>query len=114
MNTKLIAIVLAASSFLAACATEKSARSSLLEQTPLGTSFDGVLAYCQEAKLDCMSTPSVGYFDPATNKAVGVKSIRTDHYQHRRFLLMTKSVEAYWGFDSQGRLIDVSVRPTAD
>ena len=111
MNTvKLIAIMLAASSLLTACATEKSARNSLLEKTPVGTSVDGVLAYCKEAQLDCMSTPSVGYLDPATGKAVGVRSIRTDLYQHRRFLLMTKSVEAYWGFDSQGKLIDVLVR----
>jgi hypothetical protein len=41
---------------------------------------------------------------------VGVQSIRAIVGKYQRWLVVTIAVEAFWGFDDEGRLIDLDVR----
>jgi hypothetical protein len=93
--------------------SEASIRTSLLKQTPLGTSSTDVRAFV--SKQDWLVRNYIGStgFDKQEsgkpNEVVGVTSIEGNLGD---FLNMNAT--AFWGFDSSNRLIDIWVWKTYD
>ena len=65
-------------------------------------------------KLDYIST-NAGFYDQRTNppRQIGMQSIRGELGEYRAILL-SASVSAFWGFDREGKLIDLWVWKTWD
>jgi hypothetical protein len=95
---------------LASCTPSSRYRQRLLEATPVGTTFEQVLRYCNTSKLTCKSSHTAGYFNQETQKAIGVESIWAVVSDDA----LQSSVEAYWGFSPDHRLMDVWTRRTTD
>jgi hypothetical protein len=100
---------------------ESSIRASLLKQTPLGSTSQEVRALMERRGwLDRHYVGSTGFLkqDPGVPAVeVGVTSIRGElgHYwQLPRPLPFRTDVTAFWGFDKEGRLIDLWVWKTTD
>src|SRR5688572_25621628 len=96
--------------------SENSIRATLLKHTPLGTKSEEVRAYVEKRGwLDRRYTGEGGYLkqEPGVPPmVVGVSSIKgkLGHY----YLPLRADVTAFWGFDAEGRLIDVWVWKTVD
>ena len=94
-------------------------RASLLRSTPLGSSSQQVRAFLE--RRGWLSTNYIGStgFLKQENGApaveVGATSFRGElgHYCSLPYLFQT-SVTAFWGFDTNGHLIDVWVWKTTD
>lgn len=99
---------------LVACSSEYQMRTQLLEKTPIGSSFDQVLEHCSKFNLKCFQSSTAGYLNQATGKVVGVRSIWAVVDEHKDAPLKIVSIAAYWGFDSNGKLIDIWVWKTID
>jgi hypothetical protein len=87
--------VVAASVFglaLIACSSEQQMRTQLLEKTPIGSSFDQVLAYCSKINLKCFQSSTSGYLNQATGKVVGVRSIWAVVDEHKDAPLKIASI----------------------
>jgi hypothetical protein len=89
---------------------------ALYELTPLGTSYSDALARVAKRFPSAQENEHVGFYrqdrTPAT--VVGVKSIHVLVGRYYQFPIGTTYVEAYWGFDSRGKLIDIWVLKTTD
>ncbi|WP_139798667.1 hypothetical protein [Andreprevotia lacus] len=99
--------------FLTGCSSQQSLRRDVLLATPIGTKLVDVLNFCKNAKIDCRPNYQAGYLNQDAGSVVGVKSVygilkRQDLY------LVHLSSEVNWGFDKDGKLIDVWVWNTAD
>ena len=94
--------------------SEVGIRNSLLKQTPLGSSFDQVRSFAERqgwrphGEWNGFQRQEAGKL-PET---VGVTSIEAE--VGRYWLPFCTTVTAFWGFDSEGRLIDVWVWKTTD
>jgi hypothetical protein len=99
---------------IAACANEVQERKELLEKTPIGASFDEVLAFCALRKLKCKQSKTAGYFHHKSGKTVGVQSIWAGISEQKETPLTVTTFSAYWGFDKDGKLLDIWVWKTVD
>jgi hypothetical protein len=99
---------------LVACTNENKVQENLLEKTPIGTSLDQVMLYCKNSNLKCYHSDTAGYLNQSTGKVVGVKSIWAVLNEHKYIPLTITSVSAYWGFDKDGKLIDIWIWQTID
>jgi hypothetical protein len=95
---------------LVSCIPSSRYRQRLLEATPVGTTFEQVLQYCKTSKLACKSSHTAGYFNQETQRTIGVESIWSVVSDNA----FKSSVEAYWGFGPDHRLVDVWTRRTTD
>lgn len=88
-------------------------RERLLKQTPLQSSKQLVIDFCDLKKLKCQVTDGRGFYRSGEKVPVGVKSIRghLDDYTSKGFNV---SIEAFWGFDADDRLVDIWVWDTYD
>jgi hypothetical protein len=99
------------------CRPESSIRASLLRGTPLGSTSQEVRAFVQSRGwLDRNYIGDSGFLKqeagvPAVE--VGVTSIRGELGRYWSVPFQT-SVTAFWGFDANGRLIDIWVWKTTD
>ncbi len=91
---------------------------SLLEMTPIGSSPETVL---QVIKTKDWQTKGHNlqngfYKQPPGRKAetVGVTHIQASLGDYHRFPIGTTNTSAFWGFDSDGRLIEVWIWKTTD
>jgi translation initiation factor 2 alpha subunit (eIF-2alpha) len=109
-----IGFLLAIGTMTVACAEESKVRNELLQKTPVGTSFNEVLAYCTNNSLKCRQSNTAGYLNQKTGETVGVKSIWAVLSEKKEAPLRISSVSAYWGFDKEGKLLDVWVWKTVD
>jgi hypothetical protein len=99
---------------MASCVNESTERERIVEATPMGMSFAKVLSYCKSRYPQCSSSESAGYLDQKTNKSVGVQSIWSVTGQHRYLVFFQATTSVYWGFDKDGKLIDVWVHNVTD
>jgi len=96
---------------------ESGIRASLLRSTPLGSSSQEVRTYVErQGWLATNYVGSAGFLKqeagvPAVE--VGATSIRGELGHYRSGLFQTY-VTAFWGFDTNGRLMDVWVWKTTD
>lgn len=97
-----------------ACNNENQIKKQLLEKTPVGSNMEQILAFCSQEKLKCNRSDTAGYLDQDSGEVVGVKSIWGVLKEQKATPLTITSVSAYWGFDKDGRLIDVWVWKTSD
>lgn len=99
---------------LMSCAEENQVRTRLLEETPIGSSFDQVLAYCKKMELKCSQSSTAGFLNQDTGDVVGVMSIWAVISEQRTSPLSIRSTAAYWGFGNDGKLLDIWVWKTTD
>ena len=97
--------------------SESSIRASLLKQTPLGSSLSDVRAFVAKKRwLDQSYTgTNYGFYKQEPGEpahTIGVSSI-CGHLGHY-YLPFRTDVTAFWGFDGDGRLLDVWVWKTTD
>jgi len=114
MRTLGILLALVVGLALTACANEEKVREQLLKKTPLGSDMAQVLRFCAQENLQCKSSERTGYLNQHTGQTIGVKSVWGAVYKRRTTPLTITSVEAYWGFDKDGRLIDIWAWKTID
>ena len=116
MTTSLRMLVFATAIGMAmvACSDESHVRSELLQKTPIGTSFEEILSYCANRNLKCRQSNTAGYLNQKTGQVVGVRSIWTVLSERKETPLTISSISAYWGFDKEGRLLDIWVWKTVD
>jgi hypothetical protein len=89
-------------------------RWKLLQETPPGTTSDQVILHCARNNLKCSFSNSAGFLNQDNGQVIGVKSIRTKLSDGRIFPFVTTTVVAFWGFDKDGKLIDIWVWRTID
>ena len=99
---------------LTGCVNESWIRKELLEKTPTGTSMNQVLELCSREKMTCKRSDSAGYLNQDTGKGVGVKSIWGIFLERKTTPLTIVTVEVFWGFDKDGKLLDIWVWKTVD
>src|SRR5262245_7868740 len=90
-------------------------RADLLKETPLGTSRSNVKAHLksQGCYVERHDT-SRGYYNYDSGEVVGTRSLCARLGSYTLFPLLVTTVEAYYAFDDNDRLIDVWVRKTTD
>ena len=72
-----------------------------------GSSIAKVREFCSARRIPCKESATSGFLNQETGKTVGVKSMWAV-LDKGRF----RDVEAFWGFSSDGKLLDVWVRTT--
>ncbi len=96
------------------CASEDQIKRELLKKTPVGSSIAQMMELCGNKSWKCNYSDTAGYLDQRTGKTVGVKSVWGLLSEYKTTPLTIVSVEAYWGFDKYGNLIDIWVGKTTD
>ena len=96
---------------LLSCSSTSAVRTRLLQETPVGTSFEQVWNFCVAREKKCYQSLKAGYLNQDTGKIVGVYSIWANIDEQK---LKAGTITAYWGFGSDSRLIDVWVWRTID
>ena len=99
---------------LKACESEHQVREQLLSTTPIGTTFEQVLSFCAAKKLKCRQSRTAGFLNQETGNVVGVQAIWAVVSESKTGPLSIASISAYWGFDGDGRLLDIWVWKTVD
>jgi hypothetical protein len=93
-------------------------RSKMLEKTPLGMEMNEVEKIAKElgGRTDVSTTAGFDKQDSSDHRVIGVKSIRTDigDYWAVPPIPISTSVTYFWGFDENGKLIDIWVWKTTD
>ena len=93
---------------------ESFIETSLLKMAPLGSSSDEVQRALERKGFHPTLIPTGFYKQkvPAKPEVVGTTSIRVELGEYRSPFVT--SVSAFWGFDKEGKLIDVWVWKTVD
>ena len=99
---------------LTQCTTEAQVRTELLQRTPIGAAIDQVMAFCASEKLLCKHSNTAGYLNQRNGKTVGVQSVWTVLSEQRPTPLTITTTSCFWGFDKDGRLVDIWVWKTTD
>lgn len=99
---------------LMACREEQGIREKLLKDTPTGTSFEEVKAFCAKSKFKCANSTTAGYLNQDTGQVIGVSSIWAVIDERKSMPMLTTSISAYWGFDKEKKLVDIWVWKTID
>jgi hypothetical protein len=106
--------LLSSSALLASCTEVDRTRSRLLAQMPVGIAMEQVEEFCARKRLKCNRSDHAGFLNQATTQVIGRKSIWGVVHESRPLPFMVSSLTAYWGFDENGKLIDVWVWKTID
>ncbi len=123
MTTICKLVVLSCALLVAACASISSMRSeeeitaSLLNITPIGSTFAEVEAVARKKGWkDLKISPNRGYYDDSSHpeRTVGKASITVTIGEHPWLPLGTEGAYAAWGFDENGRLIKIWVHKVID
>jgi hypothetical protein len=85
-----------------------------LKSTPLGSDYQQVLSFCTSKRLKCHSSETSGYLNQDTNRTVGVQSVWGVVQESKAIPFFQTTTEAFWGFDANGKLIDVWIWKTND
>jgi hypothetical protein len=88
-------------------------RERLLKETPLNSSRQLVLDFCASKRLKCEIDDGRGFYRSGEKTPVGVKSIQVhlDDYLSKD---LNVSIDGFWGFDIDGKLVDIWVWDTYD
>lgn len=95
-----------------------SIRESVLSLAPLGSSPETIMALVKKEgwKSQGFNTRS-GFLKqepPSKSEVIGTSHIQASLGHHWTFPFLRTDVTAYWGFDKDGRLIDVWIWKTID
>ncbi len=95
--------------------SEASIQRSLLRETPLGSSRDDCLAFAGERVWGTRVRLNGGFMKQDSLKPIEIVgdtsfSANLGHY----WLPFRTDVEAFWGFDASGRLVEIWVRKSTD
>lgn len=109
-------VVLAALTFLPLRRSEQAIRNQLLRQHPIGTPLSNIVQSVERTGREFWVNTNSGFWHQRVKPQVevGEMSIRHELGEYRVFPLGTRSVTAFYGFDSSGRLIDIWVWKTTD
>ena len=99
---------------MVACTDERNIRTKLLKETPIGTEFINVVLFCEKNNLECNKSEKAGYLNQKTKEVIGVKSIWTTYRERKTGRFFITSFAVYWGFDKNGKLVDVWVWKVID
>lgn len=92
-------------------------RRNFLAQTPVGTSFEDVMGKLSARGYRAIPSLTAGFLRQEKGQlavTVGVSSIRADIGDYWTFPFLTTSVSAFWGFDAEGKLMDIWIWKTTD
>jgi hypothetical protein len=93
-------------------------RLEMLKKTPVGTQLEEVEKIARTMGGHTTISLTAGFHkqESEDDRVVGVKSIRTDvgDYWGIPFIPIRTSVTYFWGFDENGKLIDIWVWKTID
>ena len=94
----------------------ESIRHELLQQTPIGTSLNDVEKNLKSKGLSPRVSLNTGFSkrEKGSTKVVGSQFIRASLGEYRSSLFFITSVSVYWGFDENGKLIEIWVWKTQD
>jgi len=108
---------------LEGCSTQRSIRQSqetitgdLKAITPLGTQYEVAVEKLEARFKNVSKYEEHGFLrqDGSPPHLVGARSIEVHLGDYHNFPMGLTSVNAFWGFDSDGRLIDVWLWKTTD
>lgn len=119
-----VVVALSVTGLLAACSSPglslrkdpDQIREALLAQTPVGTGTDTVVQVLQARHAD-VSRYKTGYVRRLDNDAfeeVGVTSIKAGLGRYYTSPFGSTEVTAYWGFDVDGKLVNIWVSKGGD
>lgn len=106
-------MVFGAAMLLTACSAGQHFRQQLLDEAPLGSAMEQVASLCIREKLTCKRSTTAGFVNRDTGAVVGTQSMWAV-VDERRYGLVTSTLEAFWGFNADGKLLDVWVWRTFD
>ena len=90
----------------------------LLKEFPIGTQDEIIISALNKKGIKYNHYKNMGFLkqEPPKDKVVGMQSIRAYLGRYRSFPIpfITASVVAYFGFNEQGKLIDIWVWKTYD
>lgn len=93
-------------------------REVLLSKTPIGSSINSTIAWlARDGHQKPLISKTSGFLkqEGSGNSVVGVQSVSISLGEYHSFPFgFTTSVEAYWGYDADGRLVDIWVWKTTD
>ena len=85
-------------------------RGQIESKTPIGSSKQDVLKFCRNEKLDCRNFNNSGFLKQETGRPmseVGASHIEAELKNYQIVPLLGVSETAYWGFDDNGKLIEI-------
>lgn len=84
--------------------------------TPIGSLYAEAISKLGGRYNQLQTYDNAGFLkqDLPPNKTVGVKSIKINLGEYYHFPIGTTSVVAFWGFDANGKLLEVWVWKTTD
>jgi hypothetical protein len=88
-------------------------RESLLREKPIGTSISEIEKWLSAEKKLPAKKGNTGYYTDR-GQVIGKRAIYVLLGEYRSYGLLATSVEAFWGFDESGALVDVWVRKSVD
>jgi hypothetical protein len=88
-------------------------RESLLREKPIGTAIAEIESWLTAEKKLSAKKGMTGYFTDK-GQVVGVRSVSVLLGEYRSYGILPTSVEAFWGFDANGALVDLWVRKSVD
>lgn len=94
--------------------SEGESRRELLNITPVGSTFETVLAVCGKRHWRCSQSTTVGYLNQDNGVVVGSRSIWTAIRDANVLFVLSSDTEINWGFDSNGKLLDIWTRHSID
>jgi hypothetical protein len=89
--------------------SESDIRNSILQKSPMGSSISDVKAAIQSQPWLNVSEWTVDPSEPSVVRAPVQGTHVIVGYQYYRGLPWRMVVRAYWGFDSEGKLVDLRV-----
>lgn len=99
---------------MTSCTNTDKTRSGLLKKTPSGSSMEQVIIYCQSQHLEFKRSDTAGYLNQENGKTVGKKSIWATLTESHTSSWTISTTVAYWGFDENGKLLDIWVWKVVD
>lgn len=105
---------------LAACNSLRRSEDVIEKQlqsiTPLGTQYNVAVKLLEQNFTEIQQSRNAGFLkqEGVTQEVVGVKSIEIPLGHYGNFPFGSTWVSAYWGFDENGRLLEIWVWKTED
>ena len=84
----------------------------ILKDTPIGSSKQVVLGYCLHEKLRCQFFENSGFLKQESGqpmRTIGNSYLESELADYFRLPFFSRTETAFWGFDENGKLIEVWV-----
>jgi hypothetical protein len=96
--------------------SEGKIQKRLMQTTPIGSTYTSVKEALQGKYKKVEIRENIGFLrqELSNHRVVGVKSIEVHLGEYFKFPFGTTSVSAFWGFDADGKLLEIWVWKTTD